>query len=100
LAEAVLIVFRKRKRVCTLDQGKHPILACGAESLYLKRQYTSHTAHTKIYKYISRLTVLPVFFILNLSKNTVHRVMLQRQISSYAVSGTFLMKKLLLHKAA
>lgn len=76
LAETALTVFRKPERLCTLNQGKNPILARGAESPYLKRQYIVHTDHTEIYKYISRLTVPPVFFILDLTKNIGHRVML------------------------
>lgn len=37
-----------------------------------------HTAHTKTYKHISRLTVPSVLFILDLTENIGHRVMLHK----------------------
>lgn len=37
-----------------------------------------HTAHTETYKHISRLTVPSVLFILDLTKNIGHRVMLHK----------------------
>lgn len=61
-----------------MDRGRNPILAHCAESLYLKRQYIFHTAHAEICKYISRLTVPPVFFILDLTKNTGRSIILHK----------------------
>lgn len=49
-----------------------------AESPHLRRPHLFHTAHTKTYKHISRLTVPSVLFILDLTENIGHRVMLHK----------------------
>lgn len=63
-------------KVCTLEQDKNPILACGAESLHSKRQHIFHTAHAAGDKHISSPAVPPAPFTLYLTASTGHKVRL------------------------
>lgn len=66
------------QEVCTLEQDKNPILACGAESLHSKRQHIFCTAHAAGDKHISSSAVPPTPFTPYLTESTGHKVMLYK----------------------
>lgn len=66
------------QKVCTLNQDKNPIVACGAESLHSKRQHIFHTAHGAGDKHICSSAVPPAPFTPYLTESTGHKVMLYK----------------------
>lgn len=74
-------------KVCTLDQGKDPTLACGAESLHSQRQHIFYPAHGAGDKHISSSVSHQVPSLFISLKHWSQGHALQGQISSDAASS-------------